>query len=566
MNAHFGFKSICLLFVFMFYLVATKVSAGPAAEEWIDVKVVVNVLDGADASKVDDAIKKANEALAKAKIRLVKSSTDPNAKGDTNGDGGLNRAERDKARENGQEALKKAVGAGKGIKIDIAGNCDANDAGAVGIAIHENPVIIVEPEADVNEFGKAIAHEIGHVLTLDYDKYNAVDVNSLMYGYTGSGTDLEVNEVNEIRKGARIRGTPYFIAPRVLSGGVAVPDGINYSIDGFGAILDNFHDVLVNDPYHPITDPNDPNNQYADIGEITVFADEPFDPNSVFKTTIQLGRLPVGTWNVDSFFDITYRLESGQPLGRAHIARQDYRPQSSALWASIWYDANGLPTTETIVARGNIESEFRGNPHQAEPHNMTLHVEIPIELISLSLVSAQPIVVTCSSQHFDHRYFPDSTPVMLMDQTLPFKFGLSQPCHCPSLSFVLNKSPAVPDPNGNVNIFGCGFEPNIPGRLYVESDSGVIANHPLTTSSDGRLTDAIGVSDSGWGRVGDAGWSRVSFQPSYEGPPENTPQGATGYFKYCPDGEMPGDFNSDCKEDLRDFAIFANDWLKGTEP
>jgi hypothetical protein len=150
-----------------------------------------------------------------------------------------------------------------------------------------------------------------------------------------------------------------------------------------------------------------------------------------------------------------------------------------------------------------------------------------------------------------------------MDQTMPFKFGLSQPCHCPSLSFALNNSPAVPDPNGNINISGCGFEPGISGRLYVESATRLIADRPLMTSADGGLADAIGCSVL---NPAEDGWIRVCFQPEYYGPPEAAPKGTTGYFRYCPDGEMQGDLDSDCDVDLLDFAIFANNFLEGTMP
>ena len=79
MNASIKFF---LIVAFIFCLTAIKVSAQNATEEWIDIEVVVNVLDGADANGVEDAIAKVNEILAPAKIRLVKKATNPNAFGD----------------------------------------------------------------------------------------------------------------------------------------------------------------------------------------------------------------------------------------------------------------------------------------------------------------------------------------------------------------------------------------------------------------------------------------------------------------------------------------------------
>jgi hypothetical protein len=90
----------------------------------------------------------------------------------------------------------------------------------------------------------------------------------------------------------------------------------------------------------------------------------------------------------------------------------------------------------------------------------------------------------------------------------------------------------------------------------------MIADLPLTTSADGKLADAIGCSILNPAE----GWVRVSFQPEYYGPPEAAPKGATGYFRYCPGGEIPGDLNADCVVNLYDFAIVAQHWLEGTTP
>ena len=48
MYAHARFKSILLLFGLMFCFGASDLFAGPAAEEWVDIEVVVNVVDGAN--------------------------------------------------------------------------------------------------------------------------------------------------------------------------------------------------------------------------------------------------------------------------------------------------------------------------------------------------------------------------------------------------------------------------------------------------------------------------------------------------------------------------------------
>jgi hypothetical protein len=551
MCTHFRLRSGFLLFVFIFCLTTAKVSFGQAANnEQIDIPVVVNILDNADASKIDEGIAKASDIFKqKAGINLDKKATDPNAKGDTNGDGGLDRNERDKVREDGQKVLNDTpgIGAGKGIKIDVVNDVDINNANNIGLSVHRNPVIIIEPDTDVNELAKTIVHEICHVLTLNYD---VNDPCSIMYKYKHSGTNFDVNEVNEVRDEGKKRGTSYFITPDVLPRLYRRswdPEAIDYGIDGFGAILDNFHDVNFYDPRGLITDQNDPTIQYADIGEVTVFADEPFETGDVVKTTIQLGTLPDGNWAIDSFFDIYF-----QSLGRAHIELHNWIPVSA-----IWYDANGNPTAEVITAQVSEELEFRGLPHHGEPHNKTLLVDIPIRLVQDSLVGGEPIVVNCNSQHLDHR--ADPIVIVLTDYTLPFNFGLSHPSAGPKLSFTANNKTSALDPNGDIIIFGDGFKPYTSGHIRVESGSSVLINQAVTVPSDGKISMSFGCSTL---KPNSDGWFKASFQPDYYGSPENAPQGATGYFKYCPEGEMEGDIDGDYDVDWQDFRIVANDWLK----
>ena len=56
-------KSIVFLTSLICFFVVCDCMAGDAAEEWIDIPVVVNIIDGSDGSGVADAIKKANEIL-----------------------------------------------------------------------------------------------------------------------------------------------------------------------------------------------------------------------------------------------------------------------------------------------------------------------------------------------------------------------------------------------------------------------------------------------------------------------------------------------------------------------
>ncbi len=533
---------------------------GDAAQEWVDVEVLVNVLEGADANNIDDAIAKANEALAQAHIRLVKKATDPNASADEDGSGALDRDERDQAREDGQEELNNTCGAGKGVKIDVTDDCEEGEPNTVGLAIHRNPVIIIEPDTDTNELGKTIAHEFGHVFTLDYDKYDANDINDLMYGYTGSGTHLDANEVNEIFGEAKRRGRAYFVMPRVLSGrSVAIPAGINYSIDGFGATLDEFKDTIISDPLGVLTDPNDPTTRYADIGEVIVFADSPFEPASKITTTIQSsGLYPESIWSVDSFFDITYSIDYEGTIGSAHVAMLNGK-----IYEAIWYDPYGFPTEIPIEAVLHTESEFKGMPHVGEPHNYTLEVSIPIELVQLSLTSAEPITVEVDSMHLDHRNSSDplnpdpDLDIMLMDFTEPFDFALDQPCPCPGLTFAGGSDKTCSDELCyDWTLSGCGFTPGKDVEVQVNGET-------VTTA---RVHENGGVFTSFYGISAEDGLEHeVLVKEIDDDLSTGGAKWATGYFIVTKHGELAGDIDKDGDVDFYDFAYIANDWLVGTD-
>ncbi|MHC4220970.1 MAG: hypothetical protein ACYST9_01000 [Planctomycetota bacterium] len=266
-------RFIIFLISLICFFVVCDCMGGASADEWIDIPVVVNVVDNSDSSGVDEAIKKANEILSEAKIRLyVVQTNKPYNVGHNNGD--LTEAEGDTAQYAGENEVEGKCGAGKGLKLTIADDVWTEEPGAVGWAIHGNPVVFVEPDADSNEMGKTVAHEFAHSLTLDYDLYDPNDSNSLMYGYTdGNDTQLDPNEIEEIRKRAKKRGYSYFIVPVNPTGGVAVPPGVEFSIDAHGALLDDFGDIMVDGaPWDPITDPN---LGFADIHSISMFSDRP---------------------------------------------------------------------------------------------------------------------------------------------------------------------------------------------------------------------------------------------------------------------------------------------------
>jgi len=179
--------------IFVCCICLSAISTVKAAEEWVNIPVVVNIIDASDANNVRAALRKANEILAQAKIRLVLKKTNNNVNVG-NGDGNLTEAEGAAAQEDGETELNNIFGAGKGIKITVANNGWTERPSNVGWSVHRNPVVIVEPGADANDMGYTIAHELGHALTIDGNtpgrdpNGHSSDPNDLMDPNLGGGT------------------------------------------------------------------------------------------------------------------------------------------------------------------------------------------------------------------------------------------------------------------------------------------------------------------------------------------------------------------------------------------
>lgn len=391
-------------------------------EEWIDVQVVINVLDGVDPCDIDAALDKANRAFEQARIRLVKKATDPNATADADSSGGLSRQERNRAREQGQNTLNETVGAGKGVKIDIGSNIREESPNTTGLAIHRNPVILVKPHADPNVYGRTIAHELCHVFTLGYDLYDPNDRHRMMYGRRGGGTHLDPNEIERIRRSARKRGRAYWRVPLFLPKDERIPisAGLDWVPQAHGAILDGLHDVWIQDPLQVMGDviaPEDPTIQWADIREVVVFADDPFDPNGVVRIDIQLGPGSPGDWSVDSCFGVSFLAGPGELIGEVQVCLQDW-----AVHESVWLPrvpGDGPLPVDTVVHRNH---KFVGMGEPPTFHNKSLEITIPTELVALQLVGDQSIRVRAGSQHRDWRRGLSAPPIQLSDQTDFFDF------------------------------------------------------------------------------------------------------------------------------------------------
>lgn len=193
--------TICSL---MMLLISTVHHSARADDEFINMPVVVNIMTGATITEdeVKEAIKKANEIYKQAGIKLTLHKINSNVANPSGAAGStLTRADRDKLREQGLAELPD----GKGVKITIAAQPSATDDNVNGLTVHKTACSICRKTART---GETIAHEIGHILTLD-DVTGEDTQGRLMHGTFGTrtGTTLTPDEIAEIKKEAEKRAT-----------------------------------------------------------------------------------------------------------------------------------------------------------------------------------------------------------------------------------------------------------------------------------------------------------------------------------------------------------------------
>jgi len=513
--------------------------AGDAAEEWIDVPVVVNVVDNSDSSGVADAIKKANEYLAQAKIRLyVVDTNKPYNVGDNNGD--LTEDEGDDAQDDGEKEVEDKCGAGKGLKLTIADDVWTEEPNAVGWAVHGNPVVFVEPDGDANEMGKTVAHEFAHSLTLDYDLYSPNDINSLMYGYTdGNDTQLDPNEIKEIRKRARRRGYPYFIVPVNPSGGVAVPPGVDFSIDAYGALLDDFGDIMVNGiPWDPLADPN---LGFADIHSVSMFCDKPGQGD--VELSIQLG----GTFAVDSFFDVTYDINI-PPDKKVQVNVQTTGgPGVFNANAVLWDPGPGIVLPVEI----KLNHKHAGlGPGSSTPENHQLDVNIPDEFFGPGSDPFEGQITFSASSHGETRLTPEGPPdkTLLDEETPDGDYQLTEVCPCPGLMF------STFEDGVSTDISGCGFTEGQMVEISIDGEPvGTTIAGPKGEFNLRRVPDKLEEPGYEYCRVEAVGYSMDGMMTVISR--------AIGFLTTL--DPIEGDIDGDRDVDSVDFAQLANNWLQG---
>jgi hypothetical protein len=522
----------------------------PAKEKWVDINVVVNLVDANDADNVDTIVNEANATLQQARIRLIVKKVNKNVKiGD--GDAKLTDDESLDAVVLGEKELKKVLGAGKGIKITIADDVRVETPDTVGWNIHRNPVVFIETSLPPTQMGQVLAHEIGHFLTLEH----VDDSNNMMFPSTPSGQNLVPNQSDEIFQEAKKKGTPYFRKPQPLpEESIERYEGVEWILDGFGAILDKSGDVRVDDGSGTATESNDPSFAYADLQQVTAFCDEPLTRSGTIECEIEFGgQRPTHFSESTTFVSFTIDRDDADghfssPDGILEINMSGEGPATALLRDPFLGSVVDLPPPNVLL---NEEFDVSSAVNII---NYLFQAQVPTELLGQDLCGSESITIRCESRAADHRNGPVS-PLILTDSTEPFTFDLTGRPPGPAISFI---------PGG---AGGHGFT----GSVQLSVDKNVAAI--VQANADGRFfyTGFSGQEPSLPPLGTQAIASSIQLAPGVHSViakelDDSGPQGAAhaiGFFIFCPQGQPVGDFDNDCDEDFDDFAIFANDWLRG---
>ncbi len=551
-NNHF-LKRIVLSLIFSGLLTVFLVPASaqePDDQEWVILPVIVNIVDDSDASKLDDAIKVANEIFKQANIRLVVKKTNQNVEiGDK--DGELTEKEGDQALRDGQREIENTFQDedgnwdGTGLKITLADDCWVEEPGTIGWAVHRKPVVVVE-SADANSVGSTIVHELIHVLTVTDHRD---DPNDVMYPTDEGGTLIDPNDIKEIFPEAKKRGTAFRL-PRLpaFRGWRFSPFFVSFSTTLRGATLDDFDDVLIEGQLPP----DAPTVAYADIREVSFFAENPFTPGAVGRLEIHRGAV-FPEFAVNSFFDIYFEIDPMFP-GPDLLIQVHGLTQGGGYAAAIDLQSGEVWTLPEPV-QVHTNEKFDGSIPILYDH--TVELLIPIELLQLNLHSANPVLCQVNSFNEDHRL---GEPIFLLDQTEPFAIRLTGCCIEPRLEMEDISRPG----QDVMALKGCGFAPNDPIRILIND---VPAGTALT-NAQGEFVFSI----RPWMPLPDDDDLGVSLEPGRHeilaiSADDSRPRGAAfaiGYAAYCPQGVPTADLTGDCVVDLHDLAVLASQWLAGT--
>jgi hypothetical protein len=536
--------SSCKTNGFLAILVCLAMGVNVYGGETVTVPVIVNVVGDTNAGDMEAAVEEASEILGQAGINLEVERINNNVQYSDDGDSNLTQDEGDTAAVLGEGELDGTFGPGTGLKITIANNVWTEKPATVGWAVHEDQVAFVEPNSDTNDMGRAIAHELAHLLTINYDLYDGNDPNRLMWGYVGGGTLLDANEVNEIFPMAKRRGMRRFVQwkpPPPEKGRLF--DGWEYVIDGRGWILDTLFDHTCAAPGF---DPCDPNWGYADLRTAGMFWDRPMDPcdNIVFKIRVK------SHYDVDSFFDVWCRVRINwdtDPNIDAELSMHVFaRPPDTNLYGEALLNnfETGLITPFELIIHANYK--FDGGPPILANHS--LECDVPAGYFDPGSDPFEGWACQVTSEATDERLGGVLHPIT--DETLPFEFKLNEPFEEEQMSMFV---PYGAD--GNLGLAASGFPAMSMATIMMDgAEVGITQVRP-----NGTVMAWIPQPPEGQ----DHTCKLVAEVIDPIDPNVTRYTTTTAYFKTCAEGAINGDLNADCEVNFKDLAVIADNWLAG---
>jgi len=350
------------------------VSAGwggyvPAADEFINVPIVINIMNGADITEdqAKEAVKAANEIYKQAGIKFTVHKINTGVADPGGGDGSsLTREDRDKLRENGVNELPMK----KGVKVTFAATPDAGDANVNGLTIHKTPCSICRKTART---GETMAHEIGHILTLS-DVYAEGTEGRLMHGVFSdrTGTELTDAEKEEIKKEAQKRAckTEVKAAPETPAETKNNGGGLGANSGTLAPTAPLWQDVL--------------------MGQFTRIDPDPFYQLRLTSRGIVP---PSNSWAYDVLFDTDADAASGVVLrGLPGIDARVFIQVSGTFVFGQLIRFNP-PSTAVIPVVRIVEPEYvtvlTGEPRE-DPGSDVFEVDIPI--VAMQLLPSAPVI------------------------------------------------------------------------------------------------------------------------------------------------------------------------------
>ncbi len=549
----------------------------PMPEDWIWIDLIVNIANNTkvDKAQLAAAVGGAGMILNKAGIHPHVRDVNENASyGDTN-DPSLTADECRDAQRHGEQELDRICGAGKGLKITIGDINDPNiPLDVLGLAVHGNPVVIVEPDPNcldpnnidpnsIDEWAKTIAHELCHALTIEYDINDANDpnnLNNLMWWQEGSGTELNTDQMEEIRRRALARGRPYptdgwnWWRP-------TDPWGLWEGLDAYGAELDSEGDATTEDG---TVLPDNKNYSFADLRSVSVFCDGVGRAEEFIDFEIQL----VGAYPPEMPFKAVYDFNilewaSDDTSDPEILLQINVENQKDVLQA--WAMAVNYMTGETYEMVVDItHNKLLGCPGGYENEgNSSIHVSLPAHFLWQDTKATTKPMHVFVSAWTDFSTPGDIASTVLFDSLAkPFGFGISNPAHCPSIAFgclgpacqnslvgadrnTPSQWPSDLDGVELIGIFGNCFDSDV----VVKLDGMEIGSAEI--DGDGRAEFWLDT------KILDEGLHTVIMQESTSGPRGR--RYAAGILSTMT--PIPGDVNVDFKVDMKDLAIMADFWL-----